>query len=121
MPLDREQALYYFWQLLEEVKYLHDNGVVSRARPFYLTVKVLVTIPHHFRSFHQNQVEHTYYPCTSYGEGVVSGRDSRWVNYLRVMCLLHAQKHLSLVPSPFSRGERKGPGIHCLRMRQICT
>ncbi len=25
----------------------------------------------------------------------------------------------SLVPSPFSRGERKGPGIHCLRMCQI--
>ncbi len=28
MPLDREQALYYFWQLLEGVKYLHDNGVL---------------------------------------------------------------------------------------------
>ncbi len=27
--------------------------------------------------------------------------------------------HLSLIPSPFSRVERKGPGIHCLRMSKI--
>ena len=28
MPLCREQALYYFWQLLEGVRFLHDNNVL---------------------------------------------------------------------------------------------
>ena len=28
MPLHRDQALYYFWQLLEGVKFLHDNNVL---------------------------------------------------------------------------------------------
>lgn len=28
MPLYRDQALYYFWQLLEGVKFLHDNNVL---------------------------------------------------------------------------------------------
>lgn len=28
MPLDPAQAMYYFWQLLEGVKFLHDNNIL---------------------------------------------------------------------------------------------
>ncbi len=41
-----------------------------------------MTIPHHFRSFRWNILS-MYFLWRG-------GRDSRWVNYLRVMCLLHA-------------------------------
>ncbi len=38
--------------------------------------------------------------------------DLRFISY-------HVYTYVSLVPSPFSRRERKGPGIHCLRMCKI--
>ena len=28
MPLETDQALYYFWQLLEGVNFLHKNGIL---------------------------------------------------------------------------------------------
>ena len=28
LPLDRDQALYYFWQLLKGVNFLHSSGVL---------------------------------------------------------------------------------------------